>query len=313
MAVLLLSVTAVSTAGSNSTSSNKNAPTVSILNEGYCYFSKNKLFDSLAKSKSNSGLLFGRFELVQKSWCDRQGGILFHPDDCRKKLGHVCIEAKDNDNIMMVIKVYGMKRKGEKREEKEVIEAVQQALIELELYQGLADGVAGPATKAAINQWLKNEGKSSISFDTFGGVIPDHLVDDITAAAQAEKARQAELARIEAEKKAEAEAKRKRIVELAKMKSTLERTASEKKELLAANKELSAVVASVTADRDRLSTEQKVWIKAIQTLQVQHDGLVSDKAKLLSEKSDLEAALSKLESEHQSLQSKHDGLVSDKA
>ena len=159
IAVLLLSVTAVSTAGSNSTSSNKNAPTVEALNEGYCYFSKNKLFDSLAKSSSNSGLLVGRFEHVQKSWCDSQGGVLFRPDDCRKKLGFVCIEAKDNDNIMMVIKVYGMKRKGGKREEKEVIEAVQQALIELELYQGLVDGVVGPETKAAINQWLKNQGK----------------------------------------------------------------------------------------------------------------------------------------------------------
>ena len=90
------------------------------------------------------------------------------------------------------------------------------------------------------------------------------------------------------------------------MKSEVERVASENKELLSENKQLSVNLASVTADRDRLSTELNVSIKVIESLQGKHDGLVS-------EKSDLEGALSKLESEHQSLQSKHDGLVSDKS
>ena len=511
MVVLLSNVAVVSAADSDSDTSKKNVPTFKTLQEGFCYLKP-------------MSFRIGRFEFVQKAYCDRNNGVLFHRDDCKRvdpAFKSICVEAKDNDNINNVEVVYKALTTEAKRIkqiqkavgyltnlgyykgtstsisviepaiskflvstslemslsdaivrnedglrtvsnelltvlDEQVNKVIQLALIELGLYQGLVDGVVGPETKAAINLWLKNEGKpplltieppptpesavdngidgtwsgrtkgckwssgnkikehlrifvvdgqvTSINFHwpprnkrikgsigseevltvsashppierikfsgrlvnngamlrgSFGSsanhcainltripplqkaspkvlptvVITKELVDDITTAAQfekarktelarveaqkkaeaEEKARQAEIARVEAEKQAEAEAKRKRIAELAKMKSEFERVASENKGLLAANKELSVVVASVTADRDRLSTELKVSIESIESLQGKHDGLASDKAKLLSDKAGLEGALSKLEAEHRSLQGKHVGLASDKA
>ena len=91
MVVLLLNVAAASAADHDSATTTKNAPTFETLTEGFCYL----------KPTSSR---FGQFESVQRAYCDRKFGVLFHRDDCRRvdpAFKSICLEAKDNDNIRL--------------------------------------------------------------------------------------------------------------------------------------------------------------------------------------------------------------------
>ena len=108
------------------------------------------------------------------------------------------------------------RQRKEQEARRQLVIQIQQGLIDLDLYQGDADGKVGPATEAALNEWLKQHGKASPAQMT------PALAEEIIAEAEAELARLAAIAQAQAEKEAaKAEEKRKKEAKAAALREAL--------------------------------------------------------------------------------------------
>jgi hypothetical protein len=69
-------------------------PTFDNLKEGYCFTHE------IIKSKFHG--VIGTFQIVSKSYCDMENGVLFHKDDCAERHKYdnaFCLRIKENDNF----------------------------------------------------------------------------------------------------------------------------------------------------------------------------------------------------------------------
>jgi len=116
------------------------------------------------------------------------------------------------------------RQRQEQEARRQLVIQIQQGLIDLGLYQGDADGKAGPATEAALNEWLEQHGKASPA------EITPALAEEITAEADTEKTRLAALTKAEAEKEAaEAEENRKKEAKATALREALAQFKAEEK------------------------------------------------------------------------------------
>ena len=96
-------------------------PTFETLTKGFCYLHK--------QYKAEAFRIFGKFYIRSKSYCDAQGGVLFHKDDCRKmdpSQKGLCLTIKDNDNLEKLFAEYERrdhirKKREERKNERENI------------------------------------------------------------------------------------------------------------------------------------------------------------------------------------------------
>ena len=167
--LLIVSAVPLPASGEQGRGGDGSTPTFEQLSSGFCYLHK--------KPVKEAFWLFGKFYKSSKMYCDAQGGVLLHREDCAlrdptyKKT--LCLRVEDNDNMKKLLTEYERRehireqrenaRGMESRRQEKISKAVHYLNV-LGYYKGTSTSIF--VIKPAIDKFVESTGVDMNS--TFG-------------------------------------------------------------------------------------------------------------------------------------------------